>query len=252
MPWHRFDGRLLNSPLDLLAREELPVGDASPAAAKKSRGAEGTPPRRWEGPGQRPRRHYLPVGAKFLMALAAASAWLALSTWLARFWVRDLSAAVGPPLAWMAICGIALIPGFVNAFLAASLLLDRRPVARPLHRWPPLSILIAAFNERDSIATTLDSIARSRYSSELDVILVDDGSTDGIRRDRGRETPAVAARAAPAAQPRQGGRAEPRPRPRAPCAPRDDRRRFTPASRCLGLCSSGGPNKRRWSRHLPR
>ena len=175
MPWHRLDGRLLNSHLDLPAREDLPVGDAWPAAAKPLPRAERVPPRSFE----RPRRRHLPVRAKFVVALAAASAWLALSAWLARFWVNDLSAVVGPPLAWMAICGIALIPGFMNAFLAASLLLDRRPKSRSLHRWPPLSILIAAFNERESIATTLDSIARSRYSGPLDVILVDDGSTDG-------------------------------------------------------------------------
>src|SRR5512144_2356720 len=115
------------APLDLVDREELPVVDA-PIAARTPASLERAPTRAF----QRRRRRYLPVRAKFMIALVAASAWLALSAWLARFWLRDLTAAAGAPLAWMTIFGIALIPGFMNAFLAASLLLDRRPATRPL------------------------------------------------------------------------------------------------------------------------
>ena len=54
---------------------------------------------------------------------------------------------MGAPLAWLAIGGMALVPGFMNAFLIASLLLDRRPARQQPSRYPPLSILIAAYNE---------------------------------------------------------------------------------------------------------
>ncbi|HEU4751902.1 MAG TPA: glycosyltransferase, partial [Armatimonadota bacterium] len=43
---------------------------------------------------------------------------------------------------------------------------------------PPVSVLIAAFNERPVIARTLHSILRSDYPS-LGIVVVDDGSTDG-------------------------------------------------------------------------
>jgi biofilm PGA synthesis N-glycosyltransferase PgaC len=66
----------------------------------------------------------------------------------------------------------------MNAFLATSLLLDRRPARRPLDRYPGLSILIAAYNESSSIAETLKSIAKAAYPGDLEVIVIDDGSTD--------------------------------------------------------------------------
>jgi biofilm PGA synthesis N-glycosyltransferase PgaC len=83
---------------------------------------------------------YLPVRVKFALALAVAVAWLALSVWLALVWIRDLSILVGPFLAWMAVGGIALVPGFMNAFLAASLLVDRRPGRRRPAHLPAISL----------------------------------------------------------------------------------------------------------------
>ena len=115
---------------------------------------------------------------KYSLSLAIALAWLALSWWLAHLWIRDLSAIMGPYLAWMAGGGIALVPGFMNAFLAVSLLLDRRPARLAPEHYPAISILIAAYNEGESIAGTLESIARSGYPGDLDVIVIDDGSSD--------------------------------------------------------------------------
>lgn len=121
---------------------------------------------------------YLPVRAKYSLSLVFALAWLALSWWLADRWLHDLSAIMGPYLAWVAVGGIALVPGFMNAFLAASLLLDRRPRRQLPDHYPALSILIAAYNEGASIAGTLESIAKSGYPGELEVIVIDDGSSD--------------------------------------------------------------------------
>ncbi|KZE25313.1 glycosyltransferase [Crenobacter luteus] len=124
-------------------------------------------------------RVYLPVRAKFALALAGASAWMAFSTWIAARWIAELSALVGPPIALFVIGGIAIVPGFMNAFLVLSLLLDRRPPRRPLAAYPPLTILIAAYNEAGSIGDTLTSIDRQRYPGALQVIVIDDGSRDG-------------------------------------------------------------------------
>jgi poly-beta-1,6-N-acetyl-D-glucosamine synthase len=128
------------------------------------------------------RRAYLPVAAKFAVALIAAICWLALSAWLAQGWFVDLSAVLGTAAAVFLIGGIALIPGFMNMFLVVSLLQDRRPGRITPSEYPPLTILIAAYNEEASITDTLRSIAAQNYPAPLQVIVLDDGSTDATAR----------------------------------------------------------------------
>lgn len=121
----------------------------------------------------------MPVAAKFAVAMAVGLVWFAVTTWLAVPWLEDLAALFGWGIAIFAVGGIALIPGFMNAFLVASLLLDRRPRrAEPL-AYPGITILIAAYNEAGSIADTLRSIERQHYPGPFEVILIDDGSADG-------------------------------------------------------------------------
>ena len=63
----------------------------------------------------------------------------------------------------------------MNAFLIASLLLDRRPARTKPSRYPPVSVLIAAYNEEASIADTLRSLANQDYPGGFEVIVIDDG-----------------------------------------------------------------------------
>ncbi len=44
---------------------------------------------------------------------------------------------------------------------------------------PPLSVIIPAHNEEGYIADTVDSVKSSDYRNKLEIIVVDDGSTDG-------------------------------------------------------------------------
>ncbi|MBU1777895.1 MAG: glycosyltransferase family 2 protein [Gammaproteobacteria bacterium] len=121
---------------------------------------------------------YLSVHVKFVLALICATAWTLLSLWLAHNWFANLSSHVGFAFAVFLIGGIAIVPGFMNSFLLCSLLLDRRPQRKPLQHYLPLSILIAAYNEAPSIEETLKSIAEQNYPGELQVIVINDGSTD--------------------------------------------------------------------------
>lgn len=116
---------------------------------------------------------------RFALAAVIGIAWAGFSLCISLPWIRDLGEIIGPALAWLFIGGISLAPGFTNAFQTATLLL--RPAARhvAVAVYPPVSILVAAYNEADNIALTLDSIAAQRYPGELDVIVIDDGSTDG-------------------------------------------------------------------------
>jgi biofilm PGA synthesis N-glycosyltransferase PgaC len=103
---------------------------------------------------------------------------MVLSVVLAQPWAEALATPVGTVAAWTIIAGIALIPGFMNAFLIASLALDRRPGRARLANYPGLTILVAAYNEQDTILSTLESIALQEYPGPLEVIVVNDGSTD--------------------------------------------------------------------------
>src|SRR5689334_4490102 len=121
---------------------------------------------------------YVSVRVKFVLAIALSAGWFLASTWIARTWIHELSQVTGLPLALIIVAGIALVPGFMNAFLAASLLLDRRPSRRPLNFHPGVTILIAAYNEAAAIADTIHSVARQGYAGELEVLVIDDGSKD--------------------------------------------------------------------------
>ena len=128
------------------------------------------------------KRLYLPVHAKFAIALTLSVLWALMAATVASRWIHDLSLITDPALAYLIVWGIAVIPGFMNAFLVISLLLDRRPPFTPQSmqgRLPGITILVAAYNEEANILSTLDSIDKQNYPGELTVIVVNDGSTDG-------------------------------------------------------------------------
>jgi len=121
---------------------------------------------------------YLDVRAKFALALLLSVGWLVLTIWIALPWMRDLARLSNWPVAVLVVGGIALVPGLMNAFLVVSLLLDRRPPRRSFEHYPAVTILIAAYNEEQSIEDTLQSVALQRYPGDLEVLVIDDGSTD--------------------------------------------------------------------------
>lgn len=121
---------------------------------------------------------YLSVRMKFVIAVVFAICWAALSVYVARAWFTELSVHIGVIPAAAVILGIAIVPGFMNAFLLAGLLMDRRPKRKPLATYPPVTVLIAAYNEAAAIAETIKSVAYQNYPGALEVIVIDDGSTD--------------------------------------------------------------------------
>jgi biofilm PGA synthesis N-glycosyltransferase PgaC len=124
------------------------------------------------------RRLYLSVRVKFVVALVIAAAWTTFSVYLARSWMHDLALETFPLFALWALTFIAFVPGFMNAFLASSLLLDRRPARDTPLFYPGVAILIAAYNEEGGIGETLESIARLSYRGQIEALVINDGSTD--------------------------------------------------------------------------
>ena len=121
---------------------------------------------------------YLGVRAKFAVALVASSAWFALTVLIALPWIAELSQLIGLAFALLAVGGIALVPGFMNAFLIASLLLDRRPARMQPSRYPSVTILIPTCDAETAIADTLRSIANQDYPGAFEVFVIDNGSLD--------------------------------------------------------------------------
>jgi biofilm PGA synthesis N-glycosyltransferase PgaC len=124
------------------------------------------------------RRLYLSVRVKFVIALCVAFAWTGFSVFLAQPWLRDLTALTNAFFALWALTFIAFVPGFMNAFLATSLLLDRRPARRSCLVYPGVSLLVAAYNEEAGIGATLASIASLNYRGPIEALVLNDGSTD--------------------------------------------------------------------------
>ena len=184
----------------------------SPSDAPSWDGTRARPP---EPPASMPlpvpeyRRFYLPVRLKYLLVLMVALAWAALSIRLSQPWLRELSMHVGFALALVVITFIAYVPGFMNAFLIGSILADRRPRLRKFDRLPEVCVLVACYNEADNIADTLTSLARQDYPGEIEVVVIDDGSTDdslAIARAAALEQTRPGLRVRVLAQPKNGGK----------------------------------------------
>lgn len=126
----------------------------------------------------RSRRVYVPVAGKFAIAVAFAVVWLGVAVVLSLPWHVELTDEVGPVAAWIVIALLAYLPGFLVAFLAASLFLDRQPPLRVRNPTTGVTIVIAARNEEAGIADTIRYVARSDYDGPVTVLLADNGSTD--------------------------------------------------------------------------
>ena len=127
-------------------------------------------------PGRLP---YLPVRLKFALTLLAGFAWAAFSLYMASPWIRDLGRVIGAVGAHLVIWGVAILPGFMNAFLVVGLMLDRRPPRAWQGAFPGITVLVAAYKEEASILGTVQSLARQDYPGAMQVVVINDGSTDG-------------------------------------------------------------------------
>ncbi len=132
--------------------------------------------------GQGPMHQYLTVRTKFLTALVVSTAWMSLSIALSWPWIMDLSTHIGLFLAVYFVVFIAIVPGFINAFVVTAMALDKRPKRQQPSEYPSLTILVPAYNEETVIEDTLTSLIRQDYPAPLRILVINDGSTDGTAR----------------------------------------------------------------------
>ena len=121
---------------------------------------------------------YVRLPLKLALVIAIALFWAAFSFWLSLPWIETLGESITIPVAVAVIFGIAIFPGYLNANLIASLLIDRPPPLRFDLAFPPMTVAIACFDEEKTIEETLDYVLRQDYPGELRVLVADDGSAD--------------------------------------------------------------------------
>ena len=121
---------------------------------------------------------YLKLPLKLVAVIAIALGWAGFSFWLSLPWIETLGKSITMPLAIAVIFGIAIIPGYLNANLIASLLIDKPPPLRFDLDFPALTLLIACFEEEETVEETLDYVIKQDYPGELRILVADDGSKD--------------------------------------------------------------------------
>lgn len=94
-------------------------------------------------------------------------------------WIEEISKVYNYQVAMSIVFFIALVPGMINCFIFMNLMLDRKPRKQYVERsLPPISILVAAYNEEQNIKVTLESIALQDYPNKIECIVINDGSKD--------------------------------------------------------------------------
>lgn len=127
---------------------------------------------------------YLTVKSKFFVGLTIASLWVGVSVFLADNWLEDLSSITNPILAFIIIAGVAYVPGFMNAFLVGSLLMDKQPKLQNVTKVKDsITILVSAFNEEQGIYNTLKYIKNQNYLGNIHVIVIDNNSDDNTSKE---------------------------------------------------------------------
>ena len=123
---------------------------------------------------------------RFVVAGTLTLGYVAFAVWFSQPWRSDLEAAIGPIAAWVIPVMLAYIPAVVIGFLCFTLLLTRyrlpsldAPVGSwPSGEWPPITVIVAAYNEELAVEATLEHIAASTYPGQFEVVLADNNSTD--------------------------------------------------------------------------
>ena len=117
----------------------------------------------------------------FAIAAVLTAAWVGFAVWVSDSWRHELEEAVGPVMAWVIPIVLAYVPGLVIGFMIFTLLVNpyrELSLAPPAGGWPPVTILVAGFNEEEAIAATLQRLANLSYGGPVEVVLADNASTD--------------------------------------------------------------------------
>src|SRR5262245_31311809 len=116
----------------------------------------------------------------FIWINVIALTYAAVSFYLGQGWLHDLTRLTGSyTFSLFIVLFIAIIPGYLNTSLLASLFLYKyQPVHLEDSQFPPINVLIAAYNEEDSVMEMVRGLKNQDYPNTFDILVMDDGSKD--------------------------------------------------------------------------
>ncbi len=83
----------------------------------------------------------------------------------------------------IAATGLIVLRTLIVAILSALHFRRERRFAAGAPYTPPLSVIIAAYNEEKVIAATLRAVTDTSYTGDIEVLVIDDGSKDQTMRE---------------------------------------------------------------------
>ncbi len=92
--------------------------------------------------------------------------------WLALFWVA-------PSLALWVVILMSCVSMFTLAFYFFADSMVPAPVPKKPAKWPSVSVVMPSYNSISSIKEALEAVTALEYPGKLEVIVMDDSSTDG-------------------------------------------------------------------------
>ena len=110
-----------------------------------------------------------------LISLLLTFGAMVFSYFIAEEWVVEVTDVLGPVLTWSFMMGVVFLPCYGTFYIATSLIWKVQP---SLPSKADITVLIAAYNEEDSIKETIESINSSNFVGSIKIIVVNDGSTD--------------------------------------------------------------------------
>ena len=114
----------------------------------------------------------------FLISTMISFAYLICAIFININWINDIACYFGYFLSIYIVLFIALIPGFIFAFMLISLLGNKKE-KKKISIEEDVTILIPMYNAKKSIKETIESIKKQKYCGNIYINIIDDGSTDG-------------------------------------------------------------------------
>ena len=116
---------------------------------------------------------------KFIISFLFVGLWILFCCFIQYPWFRSLQDVFGTLVAMMIIIGLSFLPAVMIIFLLSGVIFDkpkRNKIEYDL--LDDITILVAAYNEEESIYDTLKSISNQNYPKQIIVKVIDNNSKD--------------------------------------------------------------------------
>lgn len=125
---------------------------------------------------------YISIKTKFRITILTVILWTILCSIIEIPWYCFLIQHLPKLLVIMIILCLAFFPGIMISLVICGIILDQ-PRIRDKKNLQPITILIAAYNEEETIYNTVRSIAAQQYNEKIIVNIIDNNSKDNTKKE---------------------------------------------------------------------